>query len=368
MKKVCIIHSEGNINNNPNLLGIVDIMSKEGYYIDIFSRKSPLFEQKCPIKNTTLYLAEYNDFSSAIKEFSNDYSTPYLCIIGIDEAIIEANEMAKYQNTPLGFISYEITFDDELSDFAKKEKLKEIEACKNIDFAIVQDEVRGLHLSEQNKIPIEKFIYIPVAGGNTYKRVQNKYLHQKLNIDFNKKIAILIGSISEWSISDQILNDIEKWPNNWVLVLHNRYGKSNMNQKYINFASKSEKIFISEEQTESPFELHKILNSADVGLAFYIPNEKIRYLGKNIFYIGLASGKISTYLSNDLPVLINYSEPFASLNKQYKFGEVINKYSEISEFLQKIEKSEYNCIHFFNEKLNLSKTIIPLLEVLKNYE
>ena len=41
MKKIMVIHPEGNLNNNPNLAGIVEILCENGYVVDIYSLKSP---------------------------------------------------------------------------------------------------------------------------------------------------------------------------------------------------------------------------------------------------------------------------------------------------------------------------------------
>lgn len=45
MKKIMIIHPEGNLNNNPNHTGIVEILCEQGYLVDIYSPRVPSMPQ-----------------------------------------------------------------------------------------------------------------------------------------------------------------------------------------------------------------------------------------------------------------------------------------------------------------------------------
>jgi len=365
MRRILILHPEGNINNNPNLLGIVEMISEEGYYIDIFSKVRRNILQICPTKNTKLYLEDCDEIEESATQFAHKYFTAYVCVIGVDLGIIEASKIAKFQNIPLGYISYEIFFTDETS---YSEKCLEIEACKNIDFAIVQDKVRGKHLSEQNEIHEGKFIYIPVAGRKIYPRTPNKYLHNKLGIPEKKKIIIISGSIDSWALPDSVLGDLTKWSKDWVFVLHNRYGRADLHRKYFNYSNKHSNLYLSFEKIETTHELNLILNSCNAGLALYRPSYESKYTGKNIEFIGLSSGKVSSYIANGIPVITNITKPLSTLHNKYNFGINISKFSEIPNALNKITASPKDCYKFFFSELDLSKKIIPLINKLNNYK
>lgn len=364
-KRILLIHPEGNINNNPNLHGIVELLAANGYYIDIFSKHFPNINQNVTINNTRIFLEKEELTNKTTSNLLHKLYTTYVCVIGIDLGIVEAAKIAKFKKIHVGYISYEIFFEAETS---KDEKKIEQEACKNINFAIVQDKIRAKHLSEQNEIPMDKMIYIPVAGYKSFKRKPNKYLHKRLGIPEDKRIAILTGSVNSWSIPIAVLENVRKWNSDWVLVLHNRYGMIGFEKEHLKISKKNKQIFISYEQTNTVNELSIILNSADVGLAFYDPDYLGKYTGKNIEDIGLSSGKISTYLANGLPIISNKKEPLNTLNKKYKFGLFVNNYNEVADALDSINCQTYDCELFFNEELNLKTKIKPLLKLIDSFE
>ena len=57
MPHIMIIHPEGNINNNPNLTGIVEILCDQGYKVDIYSPRIGHIEQSAPCAGAKVILA-----------------------------------------------------------------------------------------------------------------------------------------------------------------------------------------------------------------------------------------------------------------------------------------------------------------------
>lgn len=56
MKHILFIHPEGNINNNPNLYGIVEILTEKGYKVDVLSFLKPGIYQQNPKNNKWKFL------------------------------------------------------------------------------------------------------------------------------------------------------------------------------------------------------------------------------------------------------------------------------------------------------------------------
>ncbi|ETR67840.1 MAG: Glycosyl transferase family 2 [Candidatus Magnetoglobus multicellularis str. Araruama] len=94
-------------------------------------------------------------------DFINANVQNYDFVIGIDRGIIEAELISRAKKIPYALISYEIFFEAEAG---AQFKSPEIKSCQNIEFAVVQDKVRAKMLSQENRIPLSKMIYIPVAG------------------------------------------------------------------------------------------------------------------------------------------------------------------------------------------------------------
>ena len=118
-KRLLIIHPEGNINNNPNLSGIVQILCEQGYRIDYcaFHKNIPQ-EPPCDGVRMRLYASngrtEIDGFvmldshilesSEKVKSYINHTLPKYSLIIGIDRGIIEANLISLHQQVPCGLI------------------------------------------------------------------------------------------------------------------------------------------------------------------------------------------------------------------------------------------------------------------------
>lgn len=291
-----------------------------------------------------------------IKQYGKE---DYKLIIGVDkDGIIEASYLSQLMDIPYGLISYEISFTEETGINFKSE---EIDACKHIDFAVCQDEVRSLFLSEENHIHFEKIIHIPVAGRGEKKGKKTQYLHKLLNIPLDKKIALFMGSVAKWSMISELVQSVDNWPDEWVLVLHHRYG---LNSLFRNIQSK--KIYISGESYPKPDDLSRLLHSVDLGIAFYKPTFEGIYSGNNLKHLGLSSGKISTYLQHGVPVLTNENGMISDYIRLYDAGIVVHDFDDIPESLKIIDKIDHyeNCYKLFDEKINLELFIDPLLKTI----
>ena len=380
MKKILIIHPEGNIHNNPNLLGMVNILCEQNFGVDVFSIKREevfqgeictnaglhLFENKYNVKIHEGYVSILSldeiDETNIINYFSNKIKK-YDLVIGVDRGIIEASIISKIQNIPLGLISYEIFFADEAGQEFKN---KEIDACANVSFAICQDNLRAKKLSEENKIDIEKIICIPVINRGFNKQNKNYYIYDKLNIPKDKKTAIYIGSLSNWGGLDYLIESTKHWNNEWVLILHSRYSDANIHEKIKETAS--DKIFVSTQPIDSVNDMNIILNSVDLGITYYKPTFDNIYSGKNLEYIGLASGKTFTYLSNNIPVCINEIGDMSDIVKNDDLGFVFDasKPLMISLSNDDIKRMKTNIEVNYSRKFNLDVLIKPMLNKIEN--
>ncbi|NQT90207.1 MAG: hypothetical protein HQ558_03035, partial [Candidatus Omnitrophica bacterium] len=98
--------------------------------------------------------------------------------------------------------------------------------------------------------------------------------------------------------------------------------------------------------------------------ALYEPDFNDYLTGNNLKYIGLAAGKVSTYLQHGVPVLVNETGSLSDYVMKYKLGIVcgdeivLPKASELNGYSER-------CYAFFEEKLDLNKTIQPLLIKIK---
>ncbi|GAG40887.1 unnamed protein product, partial [marine sediment metagenome] len=142
MKKVLILHPEGNINSNPNLNGIVEILCENDYKVDICSLKRKEIIQNSPCSGANMILLDREGVSSEdgffilagrsftssemIASYFDKNFGGYDLVIGVDRGIIEAAIIARVKRVPCGLISYEIFFEEEAGvEFKHPER----EAC-----------------------------------------------------------------------------------------------------------------------------------------------------------------------------------------------------------------------------------------------
>ncbi|NQT91099.1 MAG: hypothetical protein HQ558_07590, partial [Candidatus Omnitrophica bacterium] len=244
-KRIVIIHPEGNILNNPSLSGMVEILCEKGYGVDIYSLKHK-FYQAAPCEGSRLMLREQSKPSGIWASLAGRKALRWIrkpqaqqcidrdlydklnadLIIGVDrDGISEASAVAEKSRAPYGFISFEILFAEETG---KGFKEPEIKVCRNISFAVCQDELRSGHLSTENNIRRDKIIDIPVAGRGAKRGEKNFYLHDKLGIGHDKHIALYMGTVHNWSGTSRLLTSVNEWPDEWALVMHPRYGMDRM--------------------------------------------------------------------------------------------------------------------------------------------
>jgi hypothetical protein len=283
-------------------------------------------------------------------------------IIGVDRnGVIEAAQIGRNLAIPHIYLSYEIFFEDETS-FQFKEK--EREACLSISAAIVQDEERAKLLCKESKIDPKKVWLLPFGGREIRQPKRNLHLREKFGIADNKKIALMMGALADHTGYQKIIASLKAWPQDWVFVLHGRYGIKGDLYRYLDEFTYYENFFLSHDSLERQSDLEKLLGSVDLGIALYDATYESEYDGKNIKYIGMASGKIATYLQHGVPVMINEIGILSEYVKQCQLGVVVNKPIDIALSLYNFDPIclRENCVNFFDKHLSLDRSILPLLE------
>ena len=369
-KRVLIIHTEGSSFNNPSMKCIIDLLLEKGCKIDL--RYQSLHASMPPVKGVRFIT--FGPITWFIKSIIYDwicvwplivisvlfdyflFYKKYDLIIGVDRhGLIDASVLNKFSETPYIFISFEIMFERETS---ARYKSLERTASKCVSLWIVQDEVRAQQLQFENFLQSTNKFLLPLASAGVGS-VKAERLRDRLGIPEEKKVAIVIGSVYGWSMISQIMKSVVNWPEEWVLIVHERYGRTSEllsaevaaveNLLYC-------KIFISDAATEMVDDMGSILAGVSVGLAFYEADLKKRYLGKNLVYLGLSSGKISTYLRYGVPVIINEIGIYAEETRLYRFGCVVELPEEITNKLDEIDHEEYriNARNYFAKKLDFN--------------
>lgn len=377
--KVLFVHPEGNVNNNPNLLAIINLFHQESCSVDVLSEARGFVYQQ---ERDSFKLHLVKDLNCLIRKRKSRFfrcvfldklfrkiGESYDLIIGVDrEGLLLGASICQLAGVPLGFLSYEILFSAEVGVEKKQE---ERDASRGVCFAVCQDAVRAEKLAFENDLPLEKILCIPVAGYDTLQPfVRSDWLRNKHGIPPDKKIALYMGSIESWAGFDLIVDDLQNWPDDWVLVLHGRYKIKKQFKKLSHLPENlQQKVFISDQPFARIEDLAVLPLSADIGLALYCPDWQDPLTGDNLKYLGWSSGKVCTYMQCGLPVVTNEGGVIAEASREGDFGYSLPSAMRLSDLLRSINsgdlvKKGLNARNFFLENIDFSRHAHKLIKVI----
>lgn len=373
--RIAFIHPEGNHNNNPHLAAVIAALCRENYRVDIHAIRKP-FNQSPPHPDARVFL--HSKYVMRVVRLLSWFSlgrrpAAWLCrtglryadadlFIGIDDnGIIVANYLAARSRRPVALISYELLFASEVS---KRRKAAEIHACRGIEFAVVQDQERGALLAAENRIDPARLLFMPVADWSS-AQAQRGWLRESLGIANDRKIALAMGSLDAWTGLDVVLRDLSSWPGDWLLVLHGRYGLSAEEAQEL-LRNNPGNLVISNEPFDTNDELGKLLGDVDIGFGLYCPDYQHEHTGLNLKHIGLASGKIATFLRFGVPVLVNLKGEMADYVASERLGVVVSQVEDIPHVLEDVAEKDSTastrCQEFFDRRLAASVSFQSLLD------
>jgi hypothetical protein len=351
--KILIVHPEGNIKNNPNLFSFTKELVKKGFDVVLFShRRQEIFQGDLFSGASFVYFSndKRKNFKIKIKLLKQNFCH----IIGIDEGIIEAGRLANVMNTPYSFLSYEIFFDNELEKLKNttflKLKAKSVKACKNILFAIVQDEIRKKMLAKEYAIIPEKILLMPVAGCGIRKLEKTDYFHSRLSIPSDKQVLLYMGWMDKLQLK-RLASYAAFFPENWVLVIHSRYKYAG---EIPEISPKGRIYFSLDAPIESIDDLGIMLSDCDAGFCSYQADFETPFTGDNINYIGLSSGKTTTFLQYGIPIVVENMNLWDKIVGENKIGIVLSKQSDLSKLsMLQNEEVRQNCYDYFDKHLDI---------------
>jgi glycosyltransferase involved in cell wall biosynthesis len=380
--RIAIVYPWPNLDTVPSLCNASYLLAQQGYEVDIFTHasdefKTPTFNnginlkvlrhvpstpraikklwqsaQLCKGRVLSLLLRVYR----ALKEMKHmaanvlvafrhskplrelHRSNPYRCFIGVDpEGLAQAHLLAKPLKVPVAYYSLELLLSQELSS-AIEERLKkrEISLSRKAPFIIIQDKDRARLLAEDNEISNDQFVLVPNAPLGPARRRRSNYWHEQFDLPSDFHVVLHTGSVEEWTGVREIVQSVKCWPEHWVLVVHTRYqGESSSDVAELRKLALPGRVVFSLKPVPRQ-EYDRLVDGADIGIAFYVPQPGSPYTQLNIQAIGLASGKMAYYLRAGLPVIVNGTTSLGELVRREGCGISIEKGQDIGNAIARI--------------------------------
>jgi glycosyltransferase involved in cell wall biosynthesis len=288
------------------------------------------------------------------------------CLIGVDpDGLVLAYELAN--STPVAYYSFELLLSDEVRTPAEQRlKLQERRLSRQSPFVVVQDADRGRLLAEDNQLQWERLVMVPNAPLGPARRIRGTIWHTRFGLPADRRILIHAGSLGKWTGIESILESVPTWPEPWVLVVHTRYdAESSPYVDALRRRADPNRVFFSLKPVPRQG-FDELIDSADVGLAFYIRTGDSWLTQRNIQTIGLSSGKLGAYLRAGLPVIVNASTSVASTVEFNGCGIAAESAEHVGTALARIQAdydrySQRACV-FFDAHLDFGRTFRAVID------
>ena len=321
---ILIIHQEGNVYNNPTMNCLVNAVLELNASITI--KYAPSTAPMPNLDRVTLWPIEKNLLRA--KSFIYDKTCSWI----LSKILFITSNKTNYKCFDL--------------------------IIGNVSHWFAQDEIRGAKLQTENRLNPKKHFYIPLASLGLGD-VSRTRLRDQLGIAELKKCALMMGSLTTWSLAKEVVESTSRWPSDWTLIIHDRYGNTaNELLKLGLDLSKldGDQIYLSSSAVTKVDDMSEIFSGVDVGLAFYQPDSIGPYAGQNLEYLGLASGKISTFLRYGVPIIMTNIGLYSELAVEHEFGLVVSAPSALPAALAQLPNHELreNAKKFYTKQLDFN--------------
>src|SRR5262249_42523320 len=259
----------------------------------------------------------------------------------------------RWSKRPLVYISFELMFADEDGEPALK--VLERDACKRVQLLLIQDEERAEAFCREKDFPAERAVMVP--GAPPDRQVgKSDYLRKSLGTPPQKRIVLFCGNLQCWSSRDELADTVFNWPEEFCLVVHSFSVVDSEIKPYLDRYKRTGRIYVTAGPVDRE-ELPRLIASADYGLAPYLPVATHHWTtGKNLYPLGLASGKVAYYALCGLPMLARSLPVFDREFAIYGCGKVYHHPSETGNLLQEMEKDyalySAEARRFYRERLD----------------
>jgi glycosyltransferase involved in cell wall biosynthesis len=407
--RLAVVYPRANLDTVPSLIGAVEQLAEAGYTVDVFTYRQagqpdPDFSS-ASIRLRSLGVEGLADYSTAnlrgavkrvgwlpsvaraplVRTYNvlgaglaggsrlaararsavAERETPYVCVIGVDPDGLElAHSLAR--GASLGYYSLELLLSYELSSPADRQlKAHERALSHEAAFVVVQDEERGRLLAADNDLDWSRLVLVPNAPVGPARRQPARYWHTRFDLPADARVVIHSGSLGAWTGIDAIVDSTPDWPAGWVLVIHTRFdAESSAYVEALRARADPRRVYFSLKPVPRQ-EYDPLIDGADLGLAFYVPQSGSAFTQRNVQTIGLSSGKLAYYLRAGLPVIVNRAASIAQVVDDEGLGVSVEDAQDIGAALTALapgyDAHSRAALRFFDQHLDFNRAFAEVV-------
>lgn len=372
--RIAVIGPHPGLGTFPSLLGLIQFLLESGYGVDVYcchDDSFPSLEMPPGDLRTHIFPGKYHQGQAGWRiQFVAGWA-PYLvgqyrreryrAMIGIDPVgLLLATIVSQLSRVPVIYLSLELNFyQDMTSAYLRMLKILERWCNRRVAFTIVQDQDRANLLAAENRIPREQVVSLPNAPPGPARVEHTTTIRDALRIPSGTPIVLSMGNIGPATPSIELAQHANTWDFNAILVFHSR---SRLNGAYsAAFRNQIDGVhtFLSDKLVASD-QVRSLVSSADIGIALYRASEQER----NVFAMGLSSGKIAHYLQCGLPVVATALPTVRRYVEGYRCGICVNEVEQVGDAVRAILRDystySHNALDCFREEFELSKYLAPI--------
>jgi len=257
----------------------------------------------------------------------------YDLVIGIDAIGILLSRVSKtkaaatsvYWSLELNFVSTAL--------IGRIAKYFEHQLIRQVSLIVVQDRNRAAFLMQRFAFDESRVRLVPNSAMGRPKLQCPAFLKKRLNLDPACRIILHAGMICDEALSTELAASAADWPDGYLLVFHEREIRDS-GEPYLQgiVASGRNRVALSLAPVRLD-EVDKVYSSAFIGIVMYSTEH-----GPNVSEIAYASGKLSYFLRNGIPIIVNANPSLMSFVSKWRCGLVAKDFGEIGYCISEIEK------------------------------
>jgi glycosyltransferase involved in cell wall biosynthesis len=418
--RVALIYPRPDFDTVPSLTNAVEVLASAGYYVDVLTYTSPTYVLPSPtnplvklrvpplarrlserlreigwhpgpratmsplqrIQASTLWFVcrAVHTLRNPVVRFYRlqqmrllHRRVPYRCVIGVDPlGLVLAARWARSMRIPHVYWSLELLMEDEIKG-RRDAELKRLERSLGSKSAItiVQDPERAQLLVRESRVRSERIVLVPNAPMGPARRRPSRYWHRYFKLPDDSRVVLYAGSLSPWSALDDVVQAVRSWPSGWIFVIHSRSDASIPPDVARYADQRNSNVYVSRSPVPG-HQFERLVDGADIGIAFYRPLGHSTYTQKNLETLGLSSGKVANYLRAGLPVILNATTSLASVIKRARCGIVVQDGNQIPAAISAISNryAQYSesATRLFDSELAFQANFAPVMRLIEEME
>jgi len=336
----------------------IRLLADEGWAIDLYTGSSPVHPAPFFGKENVRLVPVVMSRRGAIDLVGRLVSRRprYRFIVTVPQWGLHYSAIAsRLAGIPMCCISDELMAEREATTSEEREwKKRERRAHQRCRWTIALSQERADFIREENGLgPGHRIFVVPNAEPGASRRLKSRYFHDVLGLRCEQRLLLHAGSLW-WKEATALIESAQTWTNDWVVVIHGRFVAST------NDWSDSPHVRFSRQVLPAAL-LGYAVSSASIGLALYDESRINNRL------MSTASGKVSLYMKNALPVIATRAGGFDWLEHE-QCGVCVSSVSEIPAAADRIwtdyDRYVTNVRRYYDASLDFAPRFRPVAQLM----